>query len=74
VEKDVDDWEEFGFGVLGSVSGTIGCLAATEAVKILTGFGEPLGSKMFFMDLTDFRTREIELKRNPHCKTCGSGN
>lgn len=71
VEKDVNDWEEFGFSVLGAVSGTIGCLSAIEAVKIITGFGEPLGSKMFYMDMSDYRTKHIELKRNPDCKTCG---
>lgn len=72
VEKDVDDWQEFGFGVLGAVSGTIGCLAAIEAIKLITGFGEPLGSRMFYMDMTDNRTRHVELKRNPECRTCGS--
>ena len=34
------------FPVFGAVSGTVGCLAAMEAIKVLAGFGEPLADAM----------------------------
>jgi molybdopterin/thiamine biosynthesis adenylyltransferase len=33
------DWDRWGFGVLGAVSGTLACLAALEAIKLITGLG-----------------------------------
>jgi molybdopterin/thiamine biosynthesis adenylyltransferase len=73
VENDnPEGWKELGFGVLGAVSGTIGCLAAVEAVKVLTGYGEPLGSRMYHLDMLTMRSITPELKRNPHCRVCGN--
>lgn len=40
--EDNPEWEELGFPVLGAVSGTLGCLMATEAIKLLAGYGCPL--------------------------------
>lgn len=71
VQKDVKDWEELGFGVLGAVSGTIGSLAAVETVKILTGHGRPLKGKMMHIDFNTMRTITPALKKNPKCPVCG---
>lgn len=64
------DWQEFGFGVLGAVSGTIGCLAAVEMIKIITGHGEPLNGRMMHIDFMKMRTVMPRLKRNPACPVC----
>jgi molybdopterin/thiamine biosynthesis adenylyltransferase len=71
VKEEVEGWEELGFGVLGAVSGTIGSLAAVEAVKILTGHGKPLKGKMMHMDFNTMRTITPTLKKNPDCPVCG---
>jgi molybdopterin/thiamine biosynthesis adenylyltransferase len=74
ITHEVRHWEELGFGVLGAVSGTVGSLAAVEAVKILTGFGTPLKHKMMHIDFARMRTITPKLKRNPQCKVCGENS
>lgn len=46
------------FPVLGAVSGTIGCLAAMEAIKLLAGFGTPLKNRLLRMNL---RTMQFDM-------------
>ncbi|WP_051321669.1 HesA/MoeB/ThiF family protein [Chrysiogenes arsenatis] len=67
-----DDWDEMGFGVLGAVSNTIGCLAAVEAIKQITGHGETLDGKMMHIDFLRMRTITPALRRNPECVVCGA--
>lgn len=71
VKDGVDGWQELGFGVLGAVSGTIGSLAAVEAVKILTGHGWPLKGKMMHIDFNSMRTITPALKKDESCPVCG---
>lgn len=59
------------FPVFGAVSGTVACLAAIEAIKVLAGLGEPLAGKLLTMDLRDMTFRKATLRRNPGCATCG---
>lgn len=69
---DDKNWQELGFGVLGAVSGTIGSLAAVEAVKILTDFGKPLRNRMMHIDFSNMRTIQVNLKKNPQCPCCST--
>jgi molybdopterin/thiamine biosynthesis adenylyltransferase len=50
------------FPVFGAVSGTVGCLAAMETIKILAGFGEPLRGRLLRLDLRTMTTRVILLR------------
>ncbi len=59
------------FPVFGAVSGTIGCLAAMEAIKVLSGLGQPLYSELLTCDLGDMTFRRRQLVRNPNCPVCG---
>ncbi|MBL7076807.1 MAG: HesA/MoeB/ThiF family protein [Kiritimatiellae bacterium] len=59
------------FPVFGAVSGTVGCLGAMEAIKVLAGVGEPLAGRMLTMDLRDMRFRALEIRRRPDCAICG---
>ncbi|MDG2223830.1 MAG: HesA/MoeB/ThiF family protein [Rubripirellula sp.] len=61
------------FPVLGAVSGTVACLGAVEAVKVITGIGKTLANRMLRMDMRDMRFRELKLQRSPTCPVC-SGN
>ena len=63
-------WEPLGFAVLGAVAGTVGTLAALEAVKVLTGWGLPLHGRLLVMDLSDATFRSYWTKRDPACPVC----
>lgn len=58
-------------GVLGVVPGVIGVLQATEAIKLITGKGNPMIGRLMIVDLLAMRTREIEVQRDPACPVCG---
>ncbi|MBI5406442.1 MAG: HesA/MoeB/ThiF family protein [Nitrospirae bacterium] len=67
-------WDPLGFPVLGAVSGTLGCLAAAEAVKLITGMGQPLRGTLLYGDLSDMTFRKFRVKRQPGCFVCGDGD
>lgn len=58
-------------GVLGVLPGVIGTLQATEAIKLLTGIGEPLIGRLLLYDALEMRFRELKLRRNVNCPVCG---
>ncbi len=60
------------FPVFGAVSGTVGCLGAMEAIKVISGLGEPLAGRMITYDLRDMTFRRRNLLRNPDCPDCGA--
>ena len=47
-------------GVLGPVPGVIGALEASEAIKWIVGFGEPLDGRLLTIDLMTLQTEIIE--------------
>jgi adenylyltransferase/sulfurtransferase len=58
-------------GVLGSLTGLVGSIQATEALKLLLGIGRSLSSRYLLIDALDMSFREVKLKRNPDCPLCG---
>lgn len=52
-------------GVLPGLCGTIGSLLATEAMKLITGSGEPLIGRVLVYDALAARTRELAYERDP---------
>ena len=58
-------------GVLGILPGIIGLLQATEAIKFLTGLGEPLIGRFVHFEALSMRFREFKLRRDPDCPVCG---
>ena len=58
-------------GVLGVLPGMIGMVQATEAIKLLSGVGEPLVGKLLLYDALRMRFRQISLPRDPACPVCG---
>ena len=58
-------------GVLGVLPGMIGMVQATEAIKLLSGVGEPLVGKLLLYDALRMRFRQISLPRDPACPLCG---
>ena len=58
-------------GVLGILPGLIGCIQATEVVKLLLGQGEPLIGRLLLYDALQMTFREFKVRRNPKCPMCG---
>ena len=58
-------------GVLGSMTGLVGSIQATEALKHFLGIGQSLVSRLLIVDALDMSFREVRLKRNPKCPLCG---
>jgi molybdopterin/thiamine biosynthesis adenylyltransferase len=58
------------FPVFGAVAGTVGCMGAVEAIKVLSGVGEPLAGKLLLCDLRSMEFRKLSLRRNPDCPEC----
>jgi adenylyltransferase/sulfurtransferase len=58
-------------GVLGVVPGIVGSLQALEAVKLVTGAGEPLIGRLLLFDGLPTRFRELPIRRDPDCPVCG---
>ena len=61
-------------GVLGVLPGTVGCLQATEAVKLLLDAGDPLVGRLLFYDAMDLGFETAQYRQNPECPICGDGH
>jgi molybdopterin-synthase adenylyltransferase len=59
-------------GVIGALAGVIGTIQAGEAIKHLTGRGEPLTDLLLTVDARSGRWRRVRLARNPRCPICAA--
>jgi len=58
-------------GVLGVMAGTMGTLQANEAIKLLTGVGEPLLGQLVIYDALESSVRKVRIRKDPECAVCG---
>jgi molybdopterin/thiamine biosynthesis adenylyltransferase/rhodanese-related sulfurtransferase len=58
-------------GVLGVLPGVLGTLQATEAIKLITGIGQPLTGRLLAYDALAMRFSEFRIARSPQCAVCG---
>ena len=58
-------------GVLGVLPGIIGCIQATEIIKLALGKGDPLINRLMLYSALDMSFRELKLRRDPKCPICG---
>ena len=58
-------------GVLGVLCASIGSIQATEAIKLLTGVGEPLLGSLMVYDALEMNYRKIKVRKDPNCAVCG---
>ena len=58
-------------GVLGVLCATIGSIQTTEAIKVITGIGEPLIGALMIYDALDMTFRKIKVRKDPNCPLCG---
>src|SRR5438874_4328920 len=58
-------------GVLGILPGLIGCIQATEGVKLILGKGSTLIGRLLLYDALSMKFQEFKVRRNPKCPVCG---
>ncbi len=60
-------------GILGPLPGVGGSLEAVEAIKVLTGAGDPLYGRLLVVDALDMRLRTVNVPADPSCPVCAAG-
>ena len=58
-------------GVLGVLCASIGSIQVNEAIKLLTGIGEPLVGKLMIYDALELEWRKLKVRKDPNCALCG---
>ena len=58
-------------GVLGVLPGVIGCIQATEILKLALGKGSSLIGRLLLFNALDMKFRELKLRRDTQCPLCG---
>ena len=58
-------------GVLGVLCASIGSIQVNEAIKLLTGIGEPLVGKLMIYDALEMEYRKLKVRKDPNCALCG---
>jgi adenylyltransferase/sulfurtransferase len=58
-------------GVLGVLCASIGSIQVTEAIKVLTGIGEPLVGRLMIYDALEMTYRTVKVRKDPECAVCG---
>ncbi|MEO6713581.1 MAG: adenylyltransferase/sulfurtransferase MoeZ [Mycobacteriales bacterium] len=58
-------------GVLGVLCASVGSIQVTEAIKVLTGIGEPLVGQLMIYDALEMSYRKVRARKDPECALCG---
>ncbi len=69
-----DDFEETctQTGILGSVAGLLGCIQATEAIKLLLGIGQSLTDRILLIDTLNMEWQSVKINKDPECPVCAA--
>jgi molybdopterin-synthase adenylyltransferase len=57
-------------GVLAPLTGVVGAMQAMEAIKLLTGIGEPLSARLMVIDAKTSEWRTVKVAKDPSCTVC----
>jgi len=58
-------------GVLGVLCASIGSIQVNEAIKVITGVGEPLVGRLMIYDALEMSYRSLAVRKDPDCPVCG---
>jgi sulfur-carrier protein adenylyltransferase/sulfurtransferase len=58
-------------GVLGVLCASIGSIQVNEAIKLITGIGEPLAGRLMIYDALEMSYRTVRVNKDPECAVCG---
>ncbi len=59
-------------GVLGPVAGLVGCIQATEVIKLLIKFGETLSNKLLLIDALNMDWHTVKINKDKQCAICAN--
>jgi molybdopterin/thiamine biosynthesis adenylyltransferase len=59
-------------GVAAPLPGIIGSMQALEAIKLLLGIGDASRGRLLLFDALNLEWRQMILRKNPKCPTCGT--
>ena len=59
-------------GVVGALAGVVGSMAALEAIKLITGAGQPLTGRLLIYDGLAGTARTVAVAADPACPVCAS--
>ncbi len=57
-------------GVLGSVTGLIGSIQATEVIKLIANVGQVLSNRLLLIDALNMDWHSVKIKKDPKCVVC----
>jgi adenylyltransferase/sulfurtransferase len=58
-------------GVLGVLCASIGSIQVNEAIKVLTGIGDPAVGQLVIYDALELEWRKLKVRKDPGCALCG---
>jgi adenylyltransferase/sulfurtransferase len=58
-------------GVLGVLCASIGSIQVNEAIKVITGIGDPLVGRLMIYDALEMNYRSVKVRKDPECPVCG---
>jgi sulfur-carrier protein adenylyltransferase/sulfurtransferase len=58
-------------GVLGVLCASVGSIQVNEAIKLITGIGEPLVGRLMVYDALEMQYRGVKIRKDPECPVCG---
>jgi len=58
-------------GVLGVLCASVGSIQVNEAIKLLTGIGDPAIGQLVIYDALELEWRKLKVRKDPHCALCG---
>jgi len=58
-------------GVLGVLCASVGSIQVNEAIKVITGIGEPLVGRLMIYDALEMSYRTVRVQKDPECPVCG---
>jgi adenylyltransferase/sulfurtransferase len=58
-------------GVLGVLCASIGSIQVTEAIKLITGIGQPAAGRLIIYDALEMEYRKLAVRKDPNCALCG---
>jgi adenylyltransferase/sulfurtransferase len=58
-------------GVLGVLCASIGSIQVNEAIKLITGIGDPAVGELVIYDALELSWRKLKVRKDPNCALCG---
>jgi len=72
--EDVEETRCAVMGIFAPLTGIIGAMQAAEALKIISGAGQPAIGRLLLLDGLSMEWRNVKFGKDPKCAVCGTGS